>query len=307
MPPVEIMEDLFFIQRGYLNGNHFVHRSQEPVLIDTGYVSDFVTTAALIEDLGIDLSRTRLIVNTHCHCDHMGGNKLIQERSSCDIAMHKIGKYFIDARDDWSTWWKYYQQDADFFNCTKALEDGDKLFVGPHEFEVIYTPGHSSDGVVLYNRREKVLISSDTLWEDDLAVITMRVEGSRACFSLLESLGRLEKLDVKTVYPGHGRPFSNMAGAISGAKRKLNGFLANPSRIGSDLIKKIIIYTLMMRKRVDEASFFEDLMQTHWFRETVEFYFDGAYRTKYDGVMKSFFQRGIVKSKNGKLYTTVKP
>ena len=162
MPPVEIMEDLFFIQRGYLNGNHFVYRSGYPILIDTGYVSDFQTTATLIKGLSVDLSKTRLIVNTHCHCDHIGGNKSIQQMSSCDIAMHKIGKHFIDSRDDWSTWWKYYHQDADFFNCTRALEDRDKLSVGPHEFEVIYTPGHSSDGMVLYNPKEKVLISSDT-------------------------------------------------------------------------------------------------------------------------------------------------
>jgi hydroxyacylglutathione hydrolase len=307
MPPVEIMEDLFFIQRGYLNGNHFVYHSEDPVLIDTAYVSDFPTTAGLIKGLGVDLSRTRLIVNTHCHCDHIGGNKTIQDSSTCDIAMHKIGKHFIDTRDDWSTWWKYYQQDADFFNCTTALEHGDRLSVGPHEFEVIHTPGHSADGIVLYHEKEKVLISSDTLWEDDLAVMTIRVEGSGACFSMLESLEKLENLDVKKVYPGHGRPFSNMPEAISRARQRLNSFIANPKRIGNDLIKKIIIYTLMMRKQVDEASFFEDLMQTHWFTETGEFYFDGAYRTKYDDVMKSFFQRGIVKSNNGKLYTTVKP
>jgi hydroxyacylglutathione hydrolase len=306
MAPVEIMENLFFMQRGYLNGNHFAYRSKDPVLIDTGYVSDFETTSALIESLGIDLSCIRLIVSTHCHCDHIGGNKIIQERSSCDIAMHKIGKHFVDSRDDWSTWWKYYQQDADFFDCTIALVEGDMLSVGPHEFEVIYTPGHSADGMVLYNSKEKVLISSDTLWENDLAVITIRVEGSSACFSLLESLERLEKLDVKTAYPGHGAPFSNMQEAISSAKRKLNGFLANPTRIGSDLIKKIIIYTLMMRRQADEASFFEDLMQTHWFKETVELYFHGAYRKKYDDTMKGFFQRGIVKNQGGKLYTTVK-
>jgi len=307
MAPVEIMEDLFFIQRGYLNGNHFVYRSEDPILIDTAYKSDFDTTAAIIEGLGVRLSRTRLIVNTHCHCDHVGGNKMIQEKSSCDIAMHKVGKHFIDTRDDWSTWWKYYRQDADFFGCARALDDGDKLAVGPHEFHVIYTPGHSSDGIVLYNSKEKILISSDTLWEDDLAVMTIRVEGSRACFSMLESLEKLEKLEVEWVYPGHGRPFGNMRDAISKAKQKLLGFVSNPRRIGNDLIKKIIIYTLMMRKQVDEGSFFQDLMLTHWFKETVEFYFEGAYRAKYDGIMKSFLQRGIVKRKEGKLYTTVKP
>jgi len=150
MSALEIMKDLFFIERGYLNSNHFVYRSKEPILIDTAYISDFEITERLISDLGVDLSRTRLIINTHTHCDHIGGNRTIQERSGCDIALHKIGKYFIDTRDDWSTWWRYYSQDAAFFHCTLALEDGDVIAVGPHEFRVIHTPGHASDGIVLY-------------------------------------------------------------------------------------------------------------------------------------------------------------
>jgi hypothetical protein len=44
MKTVEIMDELFFIHRGYLNGNHFVYRSKEPVLIDTGYITHFVET-----------------------------------------------------------------------------------------------------------------------------------------------------------------------------------------------------------------------------------------------------------------------
>ena len=181
MQPLEIMEDLFFIQRGYLNGNHFAYRGERPVLIDTGYIADFTVTEESIESLGVDLSQTGLIVNTHCHCDHIGGNKIVQDRSSCEIAVHRIGKYFIDSRDDWSTWWRYYHQEAAFFDCTRAVEDGDVLWIGPHAFKVIYTPGHASDGIVLYNVEEKVLISSDTLWEEDMAAITIRVEGSTAC------------------------------------------------------------------------------------------------------------------------------
>ena len=40
MNAIEIMKNLFFIERGYLNANHFVYRSEKPVLIDTGYASD---------------------------------------------------------------------------------------------------------------------------------------------------------------------------------------------------------------------------------------------------------------------------
>jgi glyoxylase-like metal-dependent hydrolase (beta-lactamase superfamily II) len=99
----------------------------------------------------VDLTRTVRIVNTHTHCDHIVGNHWIQELSGCGIALHKIGRHFIEARDDWSTWWRYYEQEAEFFRCTHSLEDGETLAVGPHEFRVIHTPGHAADGIVLYH------------------------------------------------------------------------------------------------------------------------------------------------------------
>ena len=66
----EILEDLFFIERGYLSGNHFVYRSKDPILIDTGYISGFHQTEKLISGLGVNLSEVSLIISTHTHCDH---------------------------------------------------------------------------------------------------------------------------------------------------------------------------------------------------------------------------------------------
>jgi len=304
---IEIMKDLFFVERGYLNGNHFVYRGTKPVLIDTGYVRDFDQTAQVIAGLGIDLSRVRLIINTHTHCDHIGGNRSIQERSNCDIALHQVGKHFIDTQDDWSTWWRYYSQEADFFKCTVALEDGDMVAVGPYEFQVIHTPGHAADGIVLYHPDSGVLISSDTLWEDDMAVMTLRVEGSRALFFHLESLDRLEDLKITTAYPGHGRPFTGVKKAISRARRRIKGFLENRERIGDDLLKKIMIYTLLMHGSVDETRFFDQLMGTFWFRETVDMYFTGECEAKYDEVMKGLFNRDLVRRRGSRIYSTVKP
>jgi len=303
----EIMKDLFFIERGYLNANHFVYRAEHPVLIDTGYITDFNVTEKLIESLEVNLDDVRQIISTHCHCDHIGGNRMIQDRSGCDIAMHRIGKHFIDTRDDWSTWWKYYHQKAEFFNCTHALEDGDVIFIGPHEFQVIYTPGHSADGIVLYNPKEKILLSSDTLWQNDLPVITIRIEGSRALFSLKESLEKIESLDVDRVYPGHGKPFTQFKDAVSSCKRKLNQYLKHPERIGTDLLKKIMIYTLMMHLSVQADTFFDHLMETWWFKETVDLYFNKDYETKYQQILGSFLARGIVKQKGGQFFTTVRP
>ena len=307
MPRHEILKDLFFIERGYLNGNHLVYRSESPILIDTGYISDFDETERLITDLGVGLSDVSLIINTHTHCDHIGGNRIIQQKSECDIALHKVGKYFMDSRDDWSTWWRYYSQEAEFFECTKALEDGDIIAVGPHEFRVLYTPGHASDGIVLYNSRDKVLVSSDTLWESDVAVMTLRVEGSRAVFHMLESLQKLESLDVKWVYPGHGRPFTNFKSAISKSKEKLERYMMDPGLMGDDLIKKIMVYTLMMKRNFKEEDFFRYLMDTFWFKETVDLYFNSEYEVKYKETINSFLKKRVIIREKGSFLTTVKP
>ncbi|MFH0845044.1 MAG: MBL fold metallo-hydrolase [Pseudomonadota bacterium] len=307
MPPVEIMKDLIFIERGYLNANQFVYRAKNPILIDTGFISDFHTTERLIRDLHVDPFRTGLIISTHTHCDHIGGNKIIQDRSDCEIALHRIGKHFIDIRDAWSTWWSYYDQGADFFTCTRALEDGEEIAIGPHEFRVLYTPGHASDGIVLYSRKEKVLISSDTLWEYDVATFTVRVEGSTALFRMMESLERLESLDVHRVYPGHGSPFADFKGALARSKEKVKDYMDHGEKCGAGLLKKILVYTILIHKRVDEKQFFLQLMEGHWFKETIDLYFDSEYQKKYFELIADFVDRGILERKDGKLFATVKP
>jgi hydroxyacylglutathione hydrolase len=307
MAVLEIMKDLFFIERGYLNSNHFLYRSEDPVLIDTGYISDFGDTEKFINELGVNISDVRQIINTHCHCDHIGGNRIIQEKSGCDIALHKIGKHFIDTQDDWSTWWKYYNQKADFFTCTRALEDGEVIPVGPHKFKILHTPGHASDGIALYNKEEKVLISSDALWENDLAVMTIRIEGSTALFQMMESLEKLESLDVDLVCPGHGAPFRDMKRAISKNKKRIETYMFDKDRIGDDLLKKIIVYTLLMKRIINAETFFAYLMNTYWFKETVDLYFSSQYQLKYNEIINSFIQRDVIKNDNGSFFTTVKP
>ena len=306
MAALEIMKDFFFIERGFLNGNHFAYRSDKPVLIDTGYITHFHETAESLSAVGIDVYKTRQIINTHCHCDHIGGNRTIQQQSGCDIALHTIGKHFIDTKDDWSTWSKYFHQEAAFFDCTQAIEDGDTVLIGPYEFTAIHTPGHASDGIVLFNKKEGVLISSDTLWERDMAVINIRIEGNAAVFQMLSSLDKIEGLDVKVVYPGHGQPFTNMRKAISKSRKRLKNYLKNREAMGTDLIKKIIVYTLMMKGTIKETSFFPYLMTTHWFKETVDLYFNGEYERKYDDIMVEIIQKGIVMREKDCLITTVK-
>jgi glyoxylase-like metal-dependent hydrolase (beta-lactamase superfamily II) len=303
----EILKNFFFIDRGYLNGNHFLLRGKRPVLVDTGYIGDFARTQELLEGLGADLSNVRLIVNTHTHCDHIGGNAIIQEMSGCEVALHPVGRHFIESGDDWSPWWRYYAQEARFFKSTHSIRDGDTVPIGPHEFRAVHTPGHAADGIVLYHPPSGILLSSDTLWENDMAVMTLRVEGSTALFAHEESLEKISGLDVKRVFPGHGSPFTDFGAALTKARKRLKVYFRERERIGEDLLKRIIIYTLLMRRGADEELFYDSLMATHWFKETVDFYFNSEYEFKYRAIMDYLTRKRLIVRKGRTLYSTVKP
>ena len=302
---VEIAENLFFVQRGWLNANHFVFNGRQKVLIDTGYISDFEETKRFVQDLGVDLREVDRIVSTHSHCDHIGGNKRIQGLSRCKIAMHKIDKFFINSKDDWATWWRYYDQEAEFFQVVISLEEGDCVFLDELKLEVIHTPGHGAGMIALYSPKEKFLISSDALWDGDLGVLTIRVEGSIAPFLALNSLEKLSTLGVDRIYPGHGPPIIEPKVAIQKCREKLEGFLKDPSRIGMDQLRKILIYILLMKRGFTVDEFFDYLMGTHWFRETVDLYFGGNYERTFNQTMESLLEKGVVLIEKGKYLSTV--
>ncbi len=275
MTTLEVLDNLFFCQRGYLSANHLAWRGERPVLIDTGYLAHQEHTLELLAGLGLDLARVGLIVSTHAHCDHVGANRRIQGLSGCEIAMHPLGRHFINTRDDWATWWRYYHQDAEFFTCGRGLADGEILEVGPHRFQVIHTPGHASDGLALYHPGERLLISSDALWGSDLAVVTERVEGSAAVWRWLETLERLAGMEVRLVLPGHGPAFGDFPRALSRARERLRRYLADRRELGRDQLRRIVVYTLLMRGPLGSEDLLARLEATPWFLETCRLYFPG--------------------------------
>jgi hydroxyacylglutathione hydrolase len=302
-----IRKNLFFIQRGWLNGNHFVCDGDTKALIDTGYKADLETTRRLIEQTGFAVANTRMIINTHSHCDHIGGNHAFQEETGCRIMMHPIEKFFMDHKNAWFTWWRYYDQEADFYHVTDTLADGSCLQLDDLELQVIHTPGHASGGIALYAPKERFLISGDALWDGDIGALTPRIEGNNCLFLALHTLDRLSSLDVQRVFPGHGTPFGDFRAAVKRTRARLGMFLKDPSLMGMDQIKKIIVYILMMKKGFPEDRLFNYLMAGVWYQETVDLFFDGGYRRVYDQVMADFLKKGSVVIDQGRYQTTILP
>jgi len=276
-------------------------------LIDTGYKTDLETTIKLIERTGFNIADTETIISTHSHSDHIGGNHTIQQQSGCRIMMHPIEKFFMDHRNGWFTWWRYFDQEADFYSVTDTLQDGVRLKLDGLVLEVIHTPGHASGGIALYAPKEQFLISGDALWDGDIGALTPRIEGNSCLFLALQSLNRLSSLKVRRVFPGHGPPFSDFRSALDRTRTRLETFINDPSLMGLDQIKKIMVYILMMKKGFPEDAFFDYLVQGNWFRETVDIFFDGEYRKLYEKIMAGFLEKEIVVIDHGRYKTTVQP
>jgi len=102
------------------------------------------------------------------------------------------------------------------------LHDGDTVKMGDENFEVIYTPGHSSDSVCLYNRTEGVLFVGDS------PVLTASATGTYEQ-GFLEALGKICARDVRQIYFGHGDPVTERCN-----ERLLESYrMASGSRPGS--------------------------------------------------------------------------
>src|SRR5579875_3923092 len=79
---------LHFFERPYPSANMVLIRGKHPILVDTGFGSDLGITEQMIREAGVAPERLSLIVNTHYHVDHTGGNHGLQQQYHVPIAAH---------------------------------------------------------------------------------------------------------------------------------------------------------------------------------------------------------------------------
>ena len=182
----------------------------EDIIVDTGtgdniqYIKDSIKKAGLSVD---DLS---LIVNTHNHYDHIGGNNCF----NLDVAMHKEDAKAIEEKDDNATVAHIFGRSLDGMKIDRKLSEGDKI----HDFEVLHTPGHTKGGICLYNG--EILISGDTVFADG-GYGRMDIGGNFD--DMRRSLERLNNLYVNYLLPGHGQWVKDGSKDIKISYRNLMG------------------------------------------------------------------------------------
>jgi glyoxylase-like metal-dependent hydrolase (beta-lactamase superfamily II) len=238
--------------RDWLSSNNVLLRGRDDnVVIDSGYLTHVPLTLALIASRqGLDGAALTKLVNTHCHSDHMGGNAAIARAYGCTIAVPESDAPLIEAWDTKTLLLDYADQSADRFVADEVLQAGATYVWGDLEWRALAAPGHDMAALVFYNPEHRILISGDALWENGYGFVMPPEIDPAAMPATRATLEMISSLDVRTVIPGHGEPFTDFAPALERAFNRTAGFEADPRRFARHALKVVLTFALLDRRQM---------------------------------------------------------
>ena len=193
--------------------------------------------AAGVEEAGVRLGDVRTLVITHFHSDHYGLAGTVVGLTQARMLMHRLDWLYvqneltdfdaaIERLDGWlrangappqlldeeqrrasQMFGRYTVQAPD-----EQLEDGHRIRVGRHELQVVWTPGHTSGHICLFDAERRVLLTGDHVLDPITPNVSLSREyGGNPLGQYLASLRKVAELDADLVLPAHGEPFNSVS------------------------------------------------------------------------------------------------
>ncbi|HWP91994.1 MAG TPA: MBL fold metallo-hydrolase [Thermodesulfobacteriota bacterium] len=258
---------LQFFQRQFPSANMVLIRGDRPILVDTGFGSDFLLTERLLQEADVHPKRLHLVVNTHYHSDHVGGNSELLRRYGVQTATHRWEASLINNRDPEACCAKWLDQPVEPYQVTRYLSDGEEIDTGNLGFHVLHTPGHTLGHIVLYEPKEQVLLCGDAVHGNDVAWLNPFREGVGSLQRAIESLDRLARLRIRLAYSGHGPAIENPYAAIDAARYRYEKWLDDPLKAAWHACKRIFAYALILKNGLPKNEISQYLLSCPWFQD----------------------------------------
>lgn len=258
---------LTFFRRPFPSANMVLVDGPRPLLFDTGFGSDVGETVDLLRGAGTPPGALAMIVNSHYHCDHAGGNGALQTVYGVPIAAYRWEARSINRRDPEACTAVWLDQPIAPYTVDIELADGDVLDTGLVELVVLHTPGHTQGHVSLFEPERRVLLGGDLFHADDVAWINPYREGVMALETMLDTLDRVAALRPAWACSGHGPANPDPSAALDRARRRYEGWLAEPERLGWHACKRIFAYALMLEGGLARSELPDYLVARAWFRD----------------------------------------
>lgn len=142
-----------------------------------------------------------LLLNTHCHLDHVFGNKFIQDTWGLTLHIHEKEKPMLDLAPQSGLMWQMPFENYE--GPIAYLKEGKKIQLGEDELEIRFTPGHSPGSVCFYSGKDGFVIGGDVLFNGSIGRTDLPGGNYDTLINSIQT--QLFTLpDEAKVYPGHG-------------------------------------------------------------------------------------------------------
>ncbi|MFS2164929.1 MBL fold metallo-hydrolase [Variovorax sp. Varisp62] len=242
-------------ERGWLSSNNVLFvGSEETAVVDTGYATHADQTLALVESV-LGERPLDLILNTHLHSDHCGGNAALQERyplARTEIPPGEAG--LVERWDQSGLSFLATGQACRRFRFTGLLQPGTERMLGERPWQVHAAPGHDPHSIILFDAESRTLISADALWENGFGIAFPELAGEPSFEDVGATLDLIETLAPRQVIPGHGAVFDDVGKALSVARRRLDGLQRDPVKHARHAIKVLMKFKLLEVQSISFAD-----------------------------------------------------
>ena len=172
-------------------------------LIDAGTGMNFETVTRNMGKFGLKPSDIELLINTHCHFDHIGGDRDFIKAAGCEVAIHEFEAKLLRKDDQIVTLagGLFGRKRLGPIEVTRELHEGDTIDLGELSLQVLHTPGHTAGSISLFEPKQRLLFTGDTIFSDGIGRVDLPTGDAEA---LHTSITLLTELKAQKMYPGHG-------------------------------------------------------------------------------------------------------
>ena len=194
----------------------FDDETRECVIVDPGCYEkeECEELADFIEQNKLSV---RVLLNTHCHLDHVLGNYFVKDRYKVKLLIHELDLPVLKAATVYAPGYGIHQYTETIPDA--FLKEDEEISVGKHALKVLFVPGHAPGHVAFYNAESKIVIGGDVLFYQSVGRTDLPGGNYDVLINSIHHKFFTLPDDV-TVYPGHG-PETTI-----GFEKKMNPFCA---------------------------------------------------------------------------------
>jgi len=255
---VQFPNGITLFERGWLSSNNILIRGKDRcALIDSGYATHARQTLTLVTHALQDRPLA-LLLNTHLHSDHCGGNAALQAHyPELQTWIPPGHARYVQPWDPVALSYTPTGQICPPFSYNATLQPNTEIALGDRLWQIHAAPGHDPHSVILFEPQSRLLISADALWENGFGVVFPELDGADAFTEVAQTLDVIEALQPARVIPGHGAAFVDVASALARARRRLDSFAQAPQKHRRYAAKVLLKFKLLEVQRIAQA----DLLQ----------------------------------------------